>query len=444
MMMYDCIIIGGGPSGVAAAARIAQLGGKVCVIEREFLGGVCSNWGCIPTKAMIASAKAVYDIRNSGHLGIFAAPRVDFRKVIRHRDEEIAKSREMLRQVLLSNNVELIIGEGKITDKNTVSAAGREYRTKNIILCTGSRTTFPSFVTLGPKVITSKALTTIKKRPKKLIIMGGGVIGVEFASLFHYLGSDVTIIEMDHHLIAHEDAEISETLASEFTKEGIKLHLGSAVKSIDDKYVLTEKKKIPYDLIMVATGRAPLLDEINLSENKIIFEKQGIMTNNRMQTSIPNIYSIGDNTGKSILAHVGIRQGVVAANNIMGRWDEIDYIVPRCVYSIPEVACVGKTTIEGKNPLTATVMLAENARASVENREQGFVKVIIENNKLVGVQMIGHNVTEIINEATLIIQKKIDIKGAVKIIHPHPTISETLKFAMQKAIGELVELPKGG
>lgn len=439
--MYDAIIIGGGPSGIAAAARIGQLGGKAALIEKEYLGGVCTNWGCIPTKAMIASAKIIYENMNSSDFGISSSAKANFDKVIRHRDDEIKKSRDINYEILKKNNVELIIGIGKITGKNTVSVDGNEFKAKSIILCTGSYATYPPFIKLNDRIITSREMTTIRKRPKNLVIMGGGVIGVEFATIFHYLGSKVSIVEMADRLIVNEDKETGECLSEQFRKAGIKLYLGTPVKEINNKFVVTDKDNIPYDIVLVATGRRPLLDAEMLDRLKIKYDKSGVITNDRMQTSLGNVYCIGDSTGKSILAHVGVRQGIVAANNIMGKKDTMNYLTPRCVYSIPEVACVGKTESEAKNPKTATVNFSDNARALLEHKTEGFVKVILEKDHLVGVQMIGNNVTEMISEASIIINNKIKIKDVLMTIHPHPTLSENFKYALQKALGELVEAP---
>ncbi len=439
--MYDAIIIGGGPSGVAAATRVGQLGGKACIIEREFLGGVCSNWGCIPTKAMIASARLVCESVDSERFGVKLTANIDFNKVIWHRDNEIKKSRDVMKHVIEKNNVILVVGEGKLVDKNTVSVNGQEMKARNIIISTGSQSTYPPFVKLSEKVLTSKEMTEIRELPKNLVIMGGGVIGVEFATIFKNLGSNVTIVEMTQGLIENEDKEIGECLADEFRKAGIRLLLGTRAKEINENFVITDKENISYDYVLVATGRRPILDEEILNKLKIKYTKNGVEVNDYMQTNIKNIYCIGDTTGKSILAHVGVRQGIVAANNIMGKWEKMSYIIPRCVYSIPEIACVGKTEKEAKNPKTATVYFKDNARASLEGKDAGFVKVILEGDYLAGMLSIGNNVTEIINEATIMIEKKIKVKDAIRIIHPHPTISETFKYAMQKVCNELVEIP---
>jgi dihydrolipoamide dehydrogenase len=439
-MIYDCVVIGGGPSGSVAAARIGQLGGKVCLIEKEFLGGVCTNWGCIPTKAMIASAKVVYENKEAEKLGIYTSTRVDFKKVVIHRDNEIAKSRSAMKELLQKFKVEVVYGEGKIIDKTTVSVNNEKLKTRNIILCTGSKATYPHFIRLSDRVLTSKELTSINVLPRNLAIMGGGVIGCEFATIFRNLGSDVTIIERFDRLVFNEDKEIGEKLAEEFTKMGIKLMLGCSVKDVNDRDIITEKGVVPYDYCLIATGRSPLLDEETLKKLWIDYDKTGVKVNDRMQTTVKNIYCIGDATGKSILAHVGVMQATVAANNIMGKGGKMNYTVPRCVYSIPEIACVGKTELECKNPKTATIQLKNNARATLEGKDTGFVKVIMEKNKIVGFQMIGHNVTEIVNEAALIVKNNISPKDIMSTIHPHPTLGETIKYAVQKAMGELCEI----
>jgi dihydrolipoamide dehydrogenase len=440
--MYDAIIIGGGPSGLAAAARIGQLGGKAALIEKSELGGVCTNWGCIPTKAMVASAKLIHELKFSENLGIIAKPKIDFDKVIKHRDKQIFDSRKISKKILTSFRVKIIKGEGKIIDKNTVEVKNTKYKTKNIIYCVGSRPSYPPFVKLSDKILTSKQLVRIRKRPKKLVVIGGGVIGVEFATIFSSLGSKVTIIEMANRLLFNEDKEIGQELKKAYKKQGIDVKLGKPFSKIDSKYVYVGKEKIPYDKVLIATGRRPILNEEMLKSISIKYDKHGIKVNSKMQTSIKNIYSIGDSTGKSILAHVGIRQGIVAANNIMKKKDSMDYTVPRCVYSIPEVAAVGKTTNECKNPKTFTYELEHNPKYALDNHHNGFIKVILEKNKLVGFQMIGYNVSELINEATLILRNNIPARKIMDTIHPHPTLGESIKFAVQMAYGELVEAPK--
>ena len=441
-MKYDAIIIGAGPSGVTCAARIAQLGGKVAIVEKSFFGGVCSNWGCIPTKAMVASAKIVHENSLSEKLGIVTTTKVNFDKVVKHRDEQINLSRKSMKLVLKSFGVDIIIGEGKIIDKDTVQVKDKKYSTKNMVICTGSKPVFPPFIKLNDNILSSKQFVKINKLPKKIVIIGGGVIGVEFASIFALLGSKVTIVEMFDRLLVNEDNEISNILETEFMKLGINLDLGQGVKSIDENFVYTKTAKYEYDKVLVATGRAPIIDEEMLKNVNVKYSKKGIDVNDKMETSIDNIYSIGDSTGKSILAHVGTRQAIVAAHNIMKQKDNMDYIVPRCVYSIPEIACVGKTQNECKNPKTALFDLKWNAKAQLSGHEVGFIKVISENNMIVGFQMIGHNVSELVGEAIVIIQKKISAKDIAKIIHPHQTVGESVKLSVLKLMDELVDIPK--
>jgi dihydrolipoamide dehydrogenase len=439
--MYDAVIVGGGPSGVTCAARIAQLRGKVAIVERSFLGGVCSNWGCIPTKAMIASARFVYESARSESLGVKSKVQVDFSKVVKHRDRQIANSRKMMADVLSGFGVELIKGEGKLLDRNTVKVGNRILRAKNIVVATGSKATIPPTMQLSDKVLSSKEMVRINHLPKRLVVIGGGVIGVEFATIFSLLGSKVTIVERFDRLVFNEDEDVSILLQDEFKRQGMTVYLGASVTKIDKRFVHAGNSRIPYDTVLVATGRLPLLDEKTLTGLNVDFDKYGIKTNTKMQSSVSGIYAIGDSTGKSILAHVGTRQAVVAANNIMGRKDSISYVIPRCVYSIPEIACVGKTEKEALGSKSCIFHLKDNAKAMLENHAIGFIKVIFERDRIVGFQMIGHNVTELVGEATLIVQHKIPARKICDTIHAHPTLGESLKFAIQKAVGELVDVP---
>jgi dihydrolipoamide dehydrogenase len=440
--MYDAIIIGGGPSGVAAATRIAQLGGKVAIIEKDKVGGVCVNWGCMPTKAMLASAKVVKEGFHAETFGIKVKTSIDFKKVVAYRDAVIEKSREHAKQILESYGIEIIYGEGAMIDKNTVGKNGSTFQTKNIILSTGSEVTIPNTIQLSKKVLTSKELVQIKTLPKKLVIIGGGVIGLEFASMFHLLGSQVTIIEMADKLLPNEDKEISQAMQEHITKQGITLLLSTKVEQITNDVVVSSSGKIPYDVVLVATGRKPLLPILTLDRLKIQYTSKGVLVNEKMQTNVKNVYCVGDTTGKSILAHVGMQQGVVAANNIMGQKDEIQYCIPRCIYSFPEVACVGKTEKEVKNPKTAIIHFKDVAKAIIDDKQEGFVKIIMEKENIVGFQMMGPSVTELINEAALIVSANITTKQILSTIHPHPTLGEIVKFAVQKATGQFLEETK--
>ncbi|USN45727.1 MAG: dihydrolipoyl dehydrogenase [Candidatus Woesearchaeota archaeon] len=440
--VFDAIILGAGPSGVACAVRIAQQGGKPLVIERSFVGGVCTNWGCIPTKAMIASAKNLLLVDQAKKLGVSGNVKAPFAKVIAHRDKEILASRNYNVAILKSYGIPLVHGEGKILDKRTVAIKGATFLAKNIVIATGSKPILPTFFEQKKNVLTSKELVSIKKLPKRLVIIGGGVIGVEFASIFNQLGSKVTIIELADRLLCNEDREIGDALAVSFRKQGIQILLNKQVTKLTETSVVVDGKRIPYDKLLVATGRRPLLDELMLERLRINFEQSGILVNDRMQTSLSNIYAIGDATGKSILAHVGIRQALVAANTIVREKDRMTYVVPRAVFSFPEVACVGKTEREVAHAKVGTFSFANNPKARLEGNTEGFVKVIIEKNKIVGFQMIGEGVTELLGEATLIVSAGMSPRQVINTIHPHPTRTEVIKNAVEIAMGESVDVLK--
>ncbi|MFH1916463.1 MAG: dihydrolipoyl dehydrogenase [Nanoarchaeota archaeon] len=443
VLIYDAIIVGGGPAGIAAAVRIAQLSGKPVIIEEDCLGGVCTNWGCIPTKAMLASAKLAHAAMHAPKVGVSLEVSIDFRKIVRHRDEQIKISQEHNKEILESYGVEVMQGKGILKDKNHVVVEGKEIEGGNIIICTGSESkTIPGLPT-NDRVLTSKEMVSIRELPKRLVIIGGGVIGLEFASLFAYLGSKVVVIEACERLLSGEDPEISAEIKNALESFGVTIALSAKVTGIDDRQVKTEGKGYMYDKVLLAVGRSPALDVLVIEKLGITYDKMGIVINERMQTSLKNVYAIGDATGRSVLAHVGTRQAVVAANTIMGMKDEMPSCIPRCVYSIPEIACAGKTEKEAKSPKVFIYPLSMNAKAQLEGYPEGFIKVILEKDVIVGFQMIGHNVTELVHEATLIVENKMKARDIAKTIHAHPTIGESIKLTVQMAIGECVDVPKG-
>lgn len=437
--MYDVVVIGGGPAGVAAAIRVAQLGGKVCIVEKDKLGGVCTHWGCIPTKAMIASAKIAAHATTAKALGVSYIPRIAFSQVIEHRNKAIKASHDHIQRLLDEYEIPVFYGMGSIYDDNTVIVHHTPIKTKKIILSTGSRPCIPPGMQLSKKVLTSKQLVDIQNLPSQLVVIGGGVIGLEFATMFHYLGSKVTVVELNDQLLPGMDSQISQALYDKLVAEGITVYVSTKVEGITRNKVLTEEGDFYYDKVLVATGREPAIDVEALDATQIKHNYKHILVNNKMQTSRNHIYAIGDATGQSILAHVGIQQGIVAAENCMNKKATMEYTVPLCIFTIPEIAAVGKQKHEVKNGKEFLFPLRQSSKAIIEGETFGFVKVVMQGKKIVGFHMIGKGVTELINEATLIVNNSLSVEKVISTIHPHPTLGEVIKYVVEKSVGRCTE-----
>ncbi|MBU0757762.1 MAG: dihydrolipoyl dehydrogenase [Nanoarchaeota archaeon] len=444
---YNTIVIGSGPAGYTCAIRLAQLGAKVACLEKEFAGGVCTNWGCIPTKAMITAAKTVDMLKKAKRFGITVNDySVDFAGLAKHRNLVVSTSRRGIEGLLKANNVEFVNGEAKILSSTEIKINEQVLKTENIVIATGSSPIVPGFISLSENVITSKQLLQMDSLPESIIIVGGGVIGLEFATLFSHLGTEVTVVEMLDTVLNNFDRDIPAELEKQFTRKGVKLLTKHKVLSVEDQKVKVqnlennEELELTAEKILIAIGRKPnvipeMLDPIGLK-----YDRTGITVDDSMRTNIPNIYAIGDITGKSILAHVGIAQGVVAAEAIMGKTTKMEYTVPGCIYTLPEVATVGLKEDEVENALIGRFPLIVNGRARGEVHTEGFVKVVIKDDLIVGAHMVGHNTTELISEAAVAIKNRIPAKDVMNTIHPHPTYSECFKGAIEDAYGEAIDL----
>ncbi|MBN2422705.1 dihydrolipoyl dehydrogenase [Candidatus Woesearchaeota archaeon] len=444
---YDAVIIGSGPAGYTCAIRISQLHGKACVVEKDLAGGICTNWGCIPTKAMLSVSKVFEMIKKSSRFGINADnPNVDFSKVCSHRDRVVMASRKGIESLLKANNVDLISGNAELVSETEVRVNEQVIKAKNIVIATGSSPLIPGFIRLSETVLSSKGLLQIKEIPAKLIVVGGGVIGMEFATLFSSLGTEVTVVEMLDKCLSICDNEISEELEKIYRRKGINLLTKHKVLSVEGNNVKVQNLEnnaqldLNADKILVAIGRRANLNIEELDKFGIAYDKKGIAVDGALKTNKPTIYAIGDITGKSILAHVGIHQGIIAAENIMGHNAEMEYTVPACIYTNPEVAEAGLKENEAESPLVGKFPFIANGRARGEAHTEGFVKVVIKDDLIVGCQMLGHNVTEFISEAAVAIKNKIPAKEIMNTIHPHPTYAEALKEAIADAYNEAIDL----
>lgn len=472
-MKYTAVIIGSGPAGYTSAIRISQLGGKAAIIERDLVGGICTNWGCTPSKAMITSAKYAKYMKEAAKYGINIEDfSVDFSKVAARRDQVMKDTREHIRGLLDHWNVDIIQGTGSIIDANHVKVepydnpnkiySDIEYptineetilETENIIIATGSEPLVPGFLQKqDPTIINSNKLISIKELPAELTIVGGGIIGLEFSALFSHFGTKVRIIELLDRCLATFDPEISEAITKELTEQGIEILTGHKVLDITNGKIKLEVvatgeiKEIDSPMNLIAIGRKAVINNPMLDAVGIQYSPKGVGVDGYLRTNIPNIYAVGDATGLSILAHVAIQQGIIAAENIMnghGKCElrEMNYdIIPAVVYTLPEVATVGTIPADVNGINIVKFPFSANLRANIEEHNIGFVKMWLDaNNTLLAVQMVGDYAGEIIQAYANVIQTKTSIEEISKIIHAHPTYNEIVRNSFEYVLNKAIE-----
>jgi dihydrolipoamide dehydrogenase len=462
-MKYDIIVLGSGPGGYVTAIRASQLGFKVAVIEKENLGGVCLNWGCIPTKALLKSAQVFDYLKHASDYGLTVSSfDKDFTAVV-GRSRGIADGMSKGVQFLMKKNkIDVIDGFGKMKPgkKVAVTAADgkvTDYDADHIIIATGARSReLPNLPQDGVKVIGYRLAMTLEKQPKSMIVVGSGAIGVEFAHFYNAMGTDVTIVEFLPNIVPLEDEDISKQMERSMKKAGVKIMTNSSVERIDTSgagvkaYVKTAKGEeiLEADILLSAVGIKTNLENIGLEEVGIATDRDKILVNDFYQTNIPGYYAIGDVVPGPALAHVASAEGITCVEKIAGlHVDPIDYgNIPGCTYATPEIASVGlteKQAIEkgyelkvGKFPFTAS------GKAKASGTPDGFVKVIFDAKygEWLGCHMIGAGVTDMIAEA--VVARKLETTGheILKSIHPHPTMSEAVMEAVADAYGEVIHL----
>ena len=461
-MNFDVIVLGSGPGGYVTAIRASQLGMKVAVIEKENLGGICLNWGCIPTKALLKSAQVFEYINHAEEFGInVKSADADFPAIIK-RSRDVAEGMSGgIAYLLKKNKVEVINGFGKIKKGNKVSvtADGKstEYSAKHIIIATGARSReLPNLPQDGKKIIGYREALTLSSPPKKMVIVGSGAIGVEFAYFYNAMGVDVTIVEFMPNIVPVEDVDVSKQLQRSLKKTGIKIMTKSSVESVDTKgtgcKVLVKTKKgketIECDVVLSAVGITANIENIGLEEVGIKTDRDRILVDDYYNTNVDGYYAIGDVLPTQALAHVASAEGITCVEQIAGHNPEtIDYgNIPGCTYASPEIASVGMTEAKakeegyeikvGKFPFTAS------GKASAAGHKDGFVKVIFDAKygEWLGCHMIGYNVTEMIAEA--VVARKLETTGyeILKAIHPHPTMSEAVMEAVADAYDEVIHI----
>ena len=463
-MNYDLIVIGGGPGGYVAAIRASQLGMTVAVVENENVGGICLNWGCIPTKALLKSASVYEYAMHAADYGVTldSQPKADFEKMVT-RSREVASGMSKGVQFLLKKNkVETINGFGKLKDNHTVEVSSDDgnkasYTAKHIILATGARSrALPNLPQDGVKIIGYRQALTLPKQPKSMVVVGSGAIGSEFAYFYNAIGTKVTLVEFLPNIVPVEDEEVSKTLERAFKKSGITVMTNASVESVDTtgelcKVKIQTKKGLveeEAEIVLSAVGIAPNVEGIGLEELGIEMDKGKIKVDEYYRTNVEGVYAIGDIVPGPALAHVASAEGITCVEKIAGQNPHpINYKnIPGCTYTNPEVASVGmteKAAVEagfeikvGKFPFTAS------GKASAAGAKDGFIKLIFDAKygELLGAHMIGANVTEMIAE--LVVARNLETTGheIIKSIHPHPTMSEAIMEAAAAAYGEVIHM----
>ncbi len=458
MSKYDIIVLGSGPGGYVTAIRASQLGFKTAVIEKENLGGVCLNWGCIPTKALLKSAQVFDYLKHAEDYGLsLDNPDKDFTKVVA-RSRGIADGMSKGVQFLMKKNkIDVIDGYGKLKPGKKVDVDGTEYSADHIIVATGAKSRqLPNLPQDGEKVIGYREAMTLKKQPKSMIVVGSGAIGVEFAHFYNAMGTDVTIVEYLPNLVPLEDEEVSKQFGRSFKKAGIKVMTNASVETVDitgKKIKATVKTKkgeevLEADIVLSAVGIKSNIENIGLEEVGIMVDRDKIIVNDWYQTNIPGYYAIGDVVPGPALAHVASAEGITCVEKIKGMHVEaIDYgNIPGCTYATPEIASVGYTEKqaleEGYDIKVGKFPFSASGKASAAGTKDGFVKVIFDAKygEWLGCHMIGAGVTDMIAEAVL--GRKLETTGheVLKTIHPHPTMSEAVMEAVADAYGEVIHL----
>jgi dihydrolipoamide dehydrogenase len=446
--MYDLIVIGAGPGGYEAAARAGQMGRKVALIEREYLGGTCLNVGCIPTKVLLRSSKLFAEVRDGARYGIFAeGARFDLATVVARKDRVVATLTRGVEGLLKRSGVEVIRGHARLVSRGKVQVGAESYVAANILIATGSRPAVPPIPGIAsPRVLDSTGILARKEVPGRLAIIGGGYIGLEFASFFSAVGSQVTVFEMLPQIAAGCDLEISRRLEQELRRGGVEIRTSARVTGIEDGVVrfqdaggatLTQ----PADCILNATGRAPVVEDLGLERAGVDFDAKGIKTSEQGRTNVPGIWACGDVTGRRLLAHAATREGLVAVSNMFGPGARIRYeAIPAVIYTHPEVAAVGATEEElqarGVPYRKAVVPMSVAGRFLVENeRASGMIKVLAGERygEILGVHAVGDLASEFIVLAAAMIETEMRAAEVEELVFPHPTVSEALKAAILQA-----------
>ncbi|MGB0391030.1 MAG: dihydrolipoyl dehydrogenase [Salibacteraceae bacterium] len=462
-MSYDVVVLGSGPGGYVAAIRASQLGFKTAIVERDELGGICLNWGCIPTKALLKSAQVFSYLSHAEDFGIkIKDASADFNAVVDRSRGVANKMSKGIEFLMKKNKIEVIKGSGKLKSANELEVTDDKGSkssvvAKNIILATGARSReLPNLPQDGKKIIGYREAMTLPSLPKKMVVVGSGAIGSEFAYFYQTMGTEVTLVEYMDNIVPVEDVEVSKQLGRSFKKSGMKVMTNSEVLSVDTKgtgckvKVKTKKGEevIECDVVLSAVGIATNIENIGLEEVGVATDKGKVLVNEHYQTNIPGVWAIGDIVPGQALAHVASAEGITAVEQMAGLNPEpIDYNnIPGCTYCSPEIASVGYTEQAAKDAgfdiKVGKFPFSASGKASAAGHNEGFVKLIFDAKygELLGGHMIGYNVTEMIAEIVAI--RKLETTGheLIKTVHPHPTMSEAVMEAAAAAYDEVIHI----
>jgi dihydrolipoamide dehydrogenase len=459
-MDVDVAVLGGGPGGYTAAIRAAQLGATVACIEKEpELGGTCLRVGCIPTKAWVQTAFALKEAEESfAKFGVHVGEaRLDFGASNAWKSGVVRQMTQGVAGLFKANGVQWVNGYGRFRDANTIAVdGGEDVSFKSAIVATGSYPLRPPIEGLdSPRCVDSTGLLAQEEVPRRLVVLGGGIIGCEFASIFSRFGSEVTIVEMLDTLIPQEDADAAKELAKQFGRRGIQLHLGKQAHRVEDHgdrltVHFGDGESVDADLMLVSVGRGPLVEDIGLEAAGIEYDRRaGVATDEHRRTSVPHVYAVGDCAGYWQLAHTAFREGEVAAENACGHDAVMDVrAVPRPIYTDPEIAGVGLTEAEAREQYGDDVAVGQfpwvaNARAVMQDETVGWVKSIHETRygELLGLVMVGPHVTDMIEAGVVAIDAESTVETVADGIAPHPTLSEAIKEAGLVALGRAIHVP---
>ncbi|MBD3217875.1 MAG: dihydrolipoyl dehydrogenase [candidate division Zixibacteria bacterium] len=461
---FDVAVLGGGPGGYVAAIRAAQMGKKAACIESEALGGVCLNWGCIPTKTMIATASMYKKMKNAARYGLKleGSVSVDHEAMMARKDKIVTGLVKGIDDLFEFHKVSKFTGRGKLKSENEIivekaEGGSEEIKAENIIIATGSRPlNIPAFPYDGEYILSSNDMVMLKEIPKSMLIIGMGVIGCEFAFLMSMLGCKVTMVELLEHALPLEDIDVSKTIERELKKNKVKFHLGRKVNAVDVhkgegiKAELDDGKTIEAEKALVAIGRKFNVDDIGLEELGIEKNDNGsIKTNLKMQTNILNIYAVGDVAGKWLLAYTASAEGAVAAANCAGQETEINYAgVPNAIFTTPEVGSVGlrekQAEEQGIKIRTGQFLFRVLGKAQAENEIEGLVKVVADadSDKVLGVHIVGAHATELIHECALAVRMGLTVDELGNAFHAHPVMAEAILEAVHDVHGLSIHNPK--
>jgi len=445
--MIDLLIIGGGPAGYVAAERAGHAGLEVVLFEKKAMGGVCLNEGCIPTKTLLYSAKIYENALHSDKYGVFGDNiRFDYEKIISRKKKVVRKLVSGVESKMKSNHVSVVKGEAFIEGRSAegieVTCDGVKYNGKNLLICTGSEASIPPIPGLqeaGEVILTNREILEMTERPESLVVIGGGVIGMEFASFYNSLGTKVTVVEMLPEILGGLDFEVSAMLRDIYAKKGITFNLNAKVVQIAGNKVVFEKggesHSVEGEKILLSVGRRPVTRGFGLENLGVELLRNGIKVDEKMRTNIPGVFAAGDVTGFSLLAHTASREGEVVVNNLTGRNDIMRYnAIPGVVYTNPEVAGVGETEESAKAKgiayKVAKLPMAYAGRFVAENEGgTGICKILVgeKHGEVIGVHMLGNPSSEIIYGACIAIEQEMTLKEMQEVVFPHPTVSEIFK-----------------